>query len=353
MKIGHPQAYQQAERLLHMRELDAALSAFARAKALGADPGECHAGRWMAHMLQGNFMPAWQESDAIRNQGTADPHRFWQGEELHGKSVILRCLHGLGDAVQFFRYVPALRSLVKRLVIEVPPALLELAPYFAGVQEVITWGSGAPLIAPSWDVQIEINELPYLFRTTEEHLPIATSYLHLPSDSRGCPEAPTAKSPLRKVGVVWASGDWKPSRSLPFELLRPVLSCADCEFWNLQGGPERRRWLELAPASHLNDADASEHSVLALAETIAQLDLIITSDTLAAHLAGALGVPGWVLLERAADWRWQHGREDSPWYPSLRLFRQDRDGDWERVITRITNEIRTVPLRHPMVACTL
>jgi ADP-heptose:LPS heptosyltransferase len=128
------------------------------------------------------------------------------------------------------------------------------------------------------------------------------------------------------------------------------LDCRGCEFWNLQGGSDRQRWSDLTPGLHLHNADNCEHSVLSLAATIAQLDLIVTSDTLAAHLAGALGIPAWVMLERAADWRWQHARKDSPWYPSLRLFRQHRDGDWASVIARVGNELHAQSLKRRMVA---
>ncbi len=325
--LGH------AQDLLHQRQLDAAPEVFARAETLGADPDQCCGGRWLAYMLRGDFASAWAESDAIRERGTPDPNRLWQGEDLRGKRVILRCLHGFGDAVQFLRYIPALRSAAASLVVEVPPALVELAPCFTGVEQVITWGADAPLVAPEWDVQVEINELPYLFRTTAEELPLALKYLHLPNASL------EEVSSLR-AGVVWASGHWNPSRSVPFELLRPVLDCGGCEFWNLQGGSMRGQWSELPPRPHLHNAEACEHSILGLAATIAQLDLVITSDTLAAHLAGALGVPAWVMLERAADWRWQHGRDDSPWYPSLRLFRQSRDGDWAGVIAGITEALQ-------------
>ena len=343
-------AIRHAQELLQLRDLEAALKDFAEAQALGADRDQCCSGRWTAFMLLGDFSSAWAESDAIQHRRAADPHRFWQGENLRGRRVILRCLHGLGDAVQFFRYVPAIRSLASSLIIEVPPPLLELAPCFAGVEEVIPWGAGAPAAPPHWDVQVEINELPYLFRTTAEELPFATNYLHLPGGSLKPMALQSSGSASLRVGMVWASGDWNPSRSVPFDLLQPILNRHDCEFWNLQGGNDRERWSQLPIAPHRHSAEASANSLPGLAATIAQLDLVITSDTLAAHLAGALGVPAWVMLERAADWRWQHARNDSPWYPTLRLFRQSRDGDWSSVITNIANELQRVSLKHGMVA---
>ena len=342
MTVGQTTAICHAQRVLQLRELDAAIKAFTEAEVSGADPDHCCAGRWMAWMMKGEFSLAWGESDAIRRRGAGDPHRFWQGEYLRGKRVILRCLHGLGDAVQFLRYMPDLRSVTDRLVLEVPPALVELAPCFVGVEEVITWGSEAPTVPPDWDVQVEINELPYLFRTTTEELPLATNYLRLAGGSLQRVALQPSKSSSLRVGVVWASGDWNPLRSVPFNLLQRILTCRDCEFWNLQGGGERKRWSELPAGPHLHNAEACESSVLQLASIIAQLDLVVTSDTLAAHLAGALGIPAWVMLERAADWRWQQRRNDSPWYPSLRLFRQTRDGDWANVIADIGSALQTL-----------
>ena len=131
------------------------------------EPMRMHApgGRWTAHMLTGNFAAAWRESDTIRAGGAPDPHRFWAGENLRGRRVMLRCLHGYGDAVQFLRYAPRLQRTASRLTVEVPPAMMEIARYFCGVDDVITWGVDAPARAPSWDVQVEVMELPYLFRT--------------------------------------------------------------------------------------------------------------------------------------------------------------------------------------------
>ncbi len=328
-----------AHALLKQRRLEEALEGFHQAESLGADPDECCSGRWMALMLRGDFAAAWGESDRIRARGAPDPHRFWQGEDLRGKRVVLRCLHGLGDAVHFLRYVPALRSMVKSLVIEVPPALLALAKCFAGVEEVITWGPCAPVVPPVWDIQVEINELPYIFRTTESQLPLSTHYLRLPAEHAGQRTTGRDQRDGLRVGLIWASGQWNPSRSVPLRLLRPILECSPCEFWNLQGGSEREQWSELTPSENLHDAAHCEHSLMELAATIAQLDLVVTPDTLAAHLAGALGRPAWVMLERAADWRWQHLRSDSPWYPTLRLFRQSLDGDWTSVVEDIGNEL--------------
>src|SRR5437868_1139276 len=317
-----------AQRLLESRKLTHAVSALDYAELLGAPSDQCSSGRWLAAMLRGDFAAAWRESDAIRSRGAHDPNRFWQGEDIREKRVILRCLHGFGDAVQFLRYAPMLRAMAAGLIVEVPLAMLEIASRFDGVDEVITWGERASTIAPDWDVQIEVVELPYIFRTQQEDLPLATNYLHVPPHVlHDVAPHPSALDSFR-VGLVWSCGEWNPARSVPIELLRPLTHMPGCEFWNLQGGAPRELWNSLGPNTMLHDAKSSSDTILRLAGLIAQLDLIITPDTLAAHLAGALGVPAWVMLEHASDWRWMHTRSDSPWYPSLRLFRQPTAGDW-------------------------
>src|SRR3954452_5184198 len=169
-----------AEDRLDRRDLAGAMEAFDAAEREGANADRCSAGRWMVSMLRGDFESAWRESDAIRRRGAPDPHRFWNGEDIRGKRVIVRCLHGFGDAVQFLRYAPALRARAKHVLFEVAPRFVELARSFDGVDHVITWGGEAPGVAPEWDVQMEVMELPYFFRTEVRDLPVAERYLRLP-----------------------------------------------------------------------------------------------------------------------------------------------------------------------------
>ena len=326
---------QHAETLLQNREVAAALEGFVRAEADGADPDRCGSGRWMGHMLLGYFASAWCESDAMRARGGLDPHRFWQGESLAGKRVIVRCLHGLGDAVQMLRYLPLLRNRCGQVIVEVPPRLLELAPCFAGVQEVITRGDAAPAHPPAWDVQVEVMELPYLFRTVASDLPLATCYVHLPVDVQQRVSSGMGTSLKPRVGIVWSASEWDVTRCLPMECVARLTAVDGIEFWNLQGGAKHDNALGEPALACVSDAASLGDGVLTLAAVIEQLDLVITVDTLAAHLAGALGRPAWVLLQHAADWRWMHARADSPWYPSLRLWRQPAPGDWRGMVEKV------------------
>jgi hypothetical protein len=325
-----------AEDLLDSRLLDLALSFFDKAEVCGADPDRCAAGRWMAAMLQGDFSAAWRESDAIQLRGTPDERRVWQGEDLAGKRVIVRCLHGFGDIVQFVRYAAMLNQLAAAVIWEMPPDMLQIASSFRAVDHVITWGGE---YGRDWDVQVEVTELPYIFRTTVANLPIATRYIPLPREIIRRIGREIGSSGVPRIGVVWTAGAWNPSRSIPFSALKPIFEVPGCEFWNLQGGPSRYLDTEAEGGVSLRDSPACDNGILCLAGVISQLDLVVTVDTLAAHLAGALGVPVWLMLQYAADWRWMAQRDDSPWYPSMRIFRQPRPGAWKDVVDSVAKRL--------------
>ena len=328
-----------AEVLLAARKLPLALECFYSAEANGGDRDRCAAGRWMVHMLRGHFAAAWEESDAIRTRGTPDPHRFWNGEAIWGRRVIVRCLHGFGDTVQFIRYAAQLNDRAAKVIWEVSPAMKHLVPYFHSVEHVVSWDDKCQE-GRHWDMQIEVMELPYIFRTTVAELPIASRYLTLPSGTIRKAAWEMGPRNVPRVGVVWGAGSWNAARSIPFTLLRPLFETTGCEFWNLQGGALRRAGAELAPGVALRQSAACHDGVLRLAAVVSHLDLVITVDTLAAHLAGSLGVPVWLMLQHAADWRWMEGRNDSPWYPSLRIFRQPRAGDWADVVRTVEDKLQ-------------
>ena len=169
-------------------------------------------------------------------------------------------------------------------------------------------------------------ELPYLFRTTLGNLPLTTGYLNLPRTGILQAAAAMGDTTRRRVGLVWTAGEWNPSRCIPLEQIVPLATQNPAiEFWSLA---HHRASSEADTPAMRSQLEVTGDGILALAATIRTLDLVITVDTLAAHLAGALGTPACLLLQHAADWRWMHRRSDSPWYPSLELFRQPRPGDW-------------------------
>lgn len=326
----------EAEELLAERCLCEAVVRYNDAQRAGADMGVCAGGRWQCFMLAGRFSDAWRESDAIRMRGYPDVHRFWNGDSLEGKRVILRSLHGYGDALQFLRYVPLIRDQSAELTVEVAPALAPLVRHIAGVERVVTWNTPAEQL-PAWDVQVEVMELPYLFRSTLSTLPVAVPYLEVPAPLIAKTAEMMGHSKSIRVGVAWSGGDWNSARSLPFEELSPLFEMKELSLWSLQGGADGAAQRAMAKQAGMQDVEACGGGLPALAAAIANMDLVISVDTMAAHMAGAMAKPVCLLLQRAADWRWMTARQDTPWYPTMRLFRQRESGDWTTVIRAVRN----------------
>jgi hypothetical protein len=312
-------------------EISEACQAFHLAEQAGYEPDACAGGRWSCHALAGDLEAAWKESDAIAQRGKPDPHRFWDGQPLDGRHVLVRCLHGLGDTLQYVRYGPLIREKAASLTIEAQPLLKSLLQESGVADSVITWGDREPY----WDQQVEIVELPRIFRTTVDSIPSSIPYIRVPSVNSGS----IAAEPRQiRVGLVWASGAFNPLRSLPLEVLADLLELPGFSFFSFQGGEERA---QLLPWAHWVDNLYQEgQSVLQTAMSLKTMDLLITVDTMMAHLAGAMGVSVWTLLPFACDWRWMMHREDSPWYPTMRLFRQPHAGDWPSVARGVRNALQ-------------
>lgn len=330
---------ERGEELLTARLVRPAIAALHRAEAAGADPDRCAGARWHCWMLLGEMEQAWRESDTIRARGSHDGQRFWDGSDPTGKHVMVRSLHGFGDAVQNLRFVPALRERAERVVLEVAPELLELARHAAGADEVVTWGAQAPAIGPAYDMQVEITELPYLLRCDGQRLAPATPYLHPPTDLPPAVNADASRDSRARVGVAWSSSRWDTTRSIPFEVFRAVLTTDDVAFWSLQQAADNGPWRKLSVEREWPMRVAGEDSAERTAAHLAGMDLVVTVDTFVAHLAGALGRPVWLLLKYDADWRWGMDRSDTPWYPTMRLFRQRERGQWQPVLDEIRKEL--------------
>jgi hypothetical protein len=311
-----------------------ALALFDEAERCDADPDACAAGRWQCHMLLGEFEHAWAQSDLIERRGRLDPNRFWDGERVDGRRVLIRCLHGLGDTIQFIRYVPLVRARAKSVIIEAQPKLKILLEDSALADHVMTWSEPEP----EWDQQIEVIELPRMFRSTIATIPGNVPYLR----ARAC-ELPRRRGDVLKVGVAWCSSAFNPARSMPITDLAPVFDVPGVAFYALQSGPEHEdigAWRD--GVVDLYEQVSTIHDT---ASVLRALDLVITVDTMTAHLAGALAVPVWTLLPYECDWRWMIDREDSPWYPTMRLFRQPQPGNWVQVVANVEHNLRALAAR--------
>jgi hypothetical protein len=292
---------------------------------------------WSCHMRAGNFSAAWHICDRVlgERRGTACWHRprheqwIWDGAAFDGRDVLVRCYHGLGDTIQFARYFPLLRRRARSLTVLAQPRLIPLlqtmeSPIPDPGSRLLALHDGEPDVA--YDVDVESMELPHMFRTTIDTIPLSVPYftvtpLRFPSTYRP------------KVGLIWAAGEWNEGRSIPFHQLQPLTEI-DVDWYVLQGGTAR------------NDRPArfgtviGSDDIMEAAAAMRALDLMITVDSMPAHLAGALGTPTWTLLPEPSDWRWMDCRADSPWYPTMRLFRQQRPGHWRSVIAEVVAELR-------------
>jgi hypothetical protein len=259
----------------------------------------------------------------------------WRGESLCGKRLLLHGEQGLGDCIQFLRYVPLVKALGPEMVLEVGPALRNLADLILNSCSI---GTGVP--NGRFDLHCSLMSLPAIFGTTLESIP-APAEFRLPLSVRNRWKKQIPQTAARKVGLVWAgnprhSGDAQ--RSLGFSCFSPLLQTAPpnkFRFFSFQLGPSA---LETG-FENVTDLAPQLTSLVETAAALLQMDLLITVDTAVAHLAGSLGVPTWLLLPSAASWRWMRDRSDTPWYPSMRLFRQPAPGDWASVIDAIQNSI--------------
>lgn len=293
---------------------------------------------WRDAVRRGDFAAAWRISDAHLQarlaQGAptfSEPRHLqtiWTGEPLTGKRVLVRCYHGLGDTVQFIRFAAPLRRIADEVIVWAQPKLLSLVATAAGVDRVLPLHDGVPKI--SRDVDIEIMELPHALRLDTRTIPRDTPYLF--------PRIPRRRlqTSMRElaVGVVWQAGDMYPARSLAASLLSPLANVSGIRLFSLQAGTAA------AAAQEIPAEDLAADTIEKLIAALRGLDLVVSVDTFVAHLAGALAVPVWLLLHADCDWRWPAAGADCIWYPTMRLFRQSRPGDWESVIAEVARALR-------------
>jgi Flp pilus assembly protein TadD len=319
--------------LQHQGELAEAIEAYGWAIELAPDNEPLRSNRAQAMLLAGHFREGWAEfehrlSDPALAQTLANlPGRRWSGEDLAGRSLLLRCEQGLGDAIQFARYVPLLARMGARVSLMGPARLARL---FAGLEGLAAYiaDDTAP---PAADYHAPLLSLPHLLRRHD--IPAEVPYLTADSTLAESWRHLLGDDGRRRIGLAWQGN---PSyamdylRSLPIERMAELVDGIDARFVALQRG-------EGVPAGceDLGAGLDADGAFVDTAAVMASLDLVITSDTATAHLAGALGVRTWVLLPFAPDWRWRLECTHSAWYPGMQLFRQPAPGDWAGVVARV------------------
>ncbi|MCW2236139.1 tetratricopeptide repeat-containing glycosyltransferase family protein [Azospirillum canadense] len=321
-------------------------------RAVRLSPGRVDARFNLAHalLITGRYEEGWPAFEARFERDVHIPDRgrpWWRGEPLQGRTILLYGEQGHGDALQFIRYAPMVARAGGRVVVECLPALARLFARVEGVAEVHPLGG-----APDFDLIAPLMSLPALFGTTLDTVPAAVPYLDgaAAGEVRFAGLWPPGDGTLA-VGLVWA-GDphvtdprWSHAdtrRSIQLAGFAPLLDLPGLLLVSLQKGAAAAQAAEPPFAGRILDVMADVADFADTAALVRRLDLVISVDTSVAHLAGALGVPVWVLSRFDGCWRWLTDREDSPWYPTARVFRQERIGDWQPVLDRVATELRAL-----------
>ncbi|MDB5295368.1 MAG: hypothetical protein JWO31_1351, partial [Phycisphaerales bacterium] len=323
--------------------------------ALSADRGSPIA-RWnrsLALLQLGDYAAGWPayESRWARAGASPSPRLSvpeWDGSPPAGRTILLRGEQGLGDVVQFLRYAADLRAAGARVVVEAPAPLATVLAACPHVDEVVREGEPPP----PFDAHAAVMSLPALFGTTLATVPAAVPYLSADGERVRRFGAVLSALPGLKVGIAWQGNPhhpWDRHRSVPLQAYAPLAAVPGVTLVSLQRGPgleQLERFEQLEGLAAGRGQWAGGRPVLLLDrrlpedEAVAAVDLVVTVDTLTAHLAGAMAVPTWVLLSTMVDWRWLLNRDDSPWYPTVRLFRQVRRDEWAPVFERVAATLR-------------
>jgi tetratricopeptide (TPR) repeat protein len=324
-----------------LKRFDEALASYRRALTLRPEYAEAHYGEALCRLLTGDLDRGWDEhewrweTEQFRNGRRDFSAPLWDGsQEVAGKTVLVHAEQGFGDTIQFARYVPAVAERGARVILEVQEPLHDLMHTLPGAAQIVSRGD----MLPDFDMHCPLLSLPRAFATRLESIPAQTPYLHA---SAGRVADWNARLPPRtrpRIGLVWSGRPTHKNdsnRSIGLGSFLPLLDGVEATFVSLQ------RDVRAADATLLRKRTGLVHfgdKLKTFADTaalIANLDLVIAVDTSVAHLAGALRKPVWVLLPFIPDWRWLLDRDDSPWYPTARLFRQDDSRRWDSVFVRL------------------
>jgi hypothetical protein len=265
---------------------------------------------------------------------------------MNGERIVLWGEQGLGDTIQFARYASLVQKKGGRVILSVPENLVDLMAWASDPFEMLTSRTVEP-----FQLQAPLMSLPLLMKTSDEQSIPSPLTFQLPSAIRDKWEMSFGQKSGLRVALVWAGSpthinDY--NRSIPLKMLSPLLFVAGVRFYSLQIGPSSSAISTEGWAEHIVNLAPFIKDLRDTAGILSQIDLLITVDTAVAHLAGSLGTPAWVLLPFAPDWRWLLDRSDSPWYPSMRLFRQPAPRDWAHVVADVASELRGLTTTRPV-----
>ncbi|QZZ18947.1 tetratricopeptide repeat protein [Leptothermofonsia sichuanensis E412] len=326
--------------LYEQNDLEGAIAQYRRAIALDPDYIDAHLNLSFALLVEGNFPEGFAEYEwrfrVPEFQVPELPGDRWEGADLQGKTLLLYAEQGFGDAIQFIRYVPILAQRGASIIVACAPELHRLFAPIPGITQLIP--KTGPF--PPADFHLPLMSLPLILQSTLETLLHETPYL---SPLTSLPSLLSPLPPACKIGITWAGAPSSnphqfrsyrnKSASLP--LFMALQSIPQVALYSLQVGSHASDVTQSGFEGVVQDLSPQLKDFADTAAAIAGMDLVISVDTAVAHLAGALGKPAWLLLPFACDWRWMRHREDSPWYPTMRLFRQDSPGDWAGVMAKV------------------
>ena len=329
----HPEAHNNRGNVLLAlgRPLEA-VAAYSGAIQRQPEHAEANWNLSLANLLLGHFAEGWQGYDWRLRQRDASPQPFrvpfWTGAQVEQARVLVHAEQGFGDTVQFVRYAAMIKQRCGFLIVQCQPLVRTLSSV-GGIDQVVARGTDLP----AFDFHVPLLSLPGIFSTVEETIPTSVPYIAPPSSLKASWRERIPVSADLSVGLVWAGNPGHKNdrnRSIPPEVFSTLLNLPGIRFYSLQ------KDLPLAGAVSLG-LEFTDFADTAAA--IANLDLVISVDTSVAHLAGAMNKPVWTLLPFNPDWRWMLDRPDTPWYPSMRLFRQTEPKDWQSVIERVKTEL--------------
>lgn len=339
-----PAVANQAFALAEQHRFDEAFAFYAKSLAIEDNPWT----RWnlaLFQLLTGDFEAGWAGREARWPANVLVDRKFtqplWLGDEsIEGKTILLHADEGLGDVIHFARYVPMVAALGARVILEVPGAIHSLMQGMSGVSHGVP--RGFPMM-PAFDVHCPLSSLPLAFHTRLETIPAPVAYLPAVPQAR-CEEwqSRLGSHDRFRVGLVWSGNQVHKNdhnRSMALQALSPILDL-DATFVSLQKEPRDQDMVFLRERADILDVSEHLEDFVATAALVSCLDLVITVDTSVAHLVGALGCPVWIMLPFTPDYRWLLDRDDSPWYPTARLFRQTETRDYAPVIDRIRAELQ-------------
>jgi len=329
-------------------QLDEAIAACRQAIKLRPNFARAHHNLALTLLMRGDFQPGWQENEwRWKCRDFPSPARNfsqpqWDGSAFEPRTLLLFPEQGIGDAFQFIRYLPLVVRRGGKIIIECQAEFQRLPRTMSEGCQIVA--KGEPL--PAFDLYCPLLSLPLVFGTTLENIPNIVPYLHADAqDAKRWQQRLDDYSPglkVGKVGLVWAGNPAHKNdrnRSMKLTSLAPLGQVPGVRFFSLQKGAAAAQAKTPPTGMELIDWTPELRDFADTAALIANLDLIISVDTAVVHLAGAMSKPVWTLLPFNPDWRWMLEREDSPWYPTMRLFRQSVRGDWDSVIKRVAEAL--------------